>query len=109
MGLTGKETDLVFVSDQEIRLYNKKYLRHDRTTDVIAFPINENHCWGEIVISLDTAARQATEQNHSLLKEIKILSIHGLLHLLGYEDHSPKELKRMWKKTEELLQKIEDV
>lgn len=95
-----------------MRQYNRRYLRHDKATDVMAFPFSgaksrSDGVWkilGDVLISSDTALRQAHEMRHSLEQEIKTLMIHGLLHLLGYQDHSPREASRMWRKTHELLE-----
>ena len=72
-------------------------------TDVIAFSMEEKGVLGDILVSTDTARRQAKEEGHSLLTEVKILAIHGILHLLGYRDKKKKERERMWRKTDELL------
>jgi len=109
LGLTGHEINFLFVSDREIKRYNRHYLKHDNATDVIAFgDFGYNQLPGDILISSDTAKRQAKEQGHSLLTEMKILAIHGILHLVGYRDKKKKESVRMWKKTEELLNLVRD-
>lgn len=59
--------------------------------------------FGELLISLDTAKRQAEELGHPFFQEIKILLIHGILHLLGYKDKKKRDCVRMWKETEKLL------
>lgn len=111
LGLKREDINLVFLSDRQIRRVNKQYLRHDRPTDVLAFGYGKKRSLrgssGDILISLDTARRQAKREGHSLLKELKVLMIHGLLHLIGYDDHRPRDRKRMWRKTETLLKKIE--
>ena len=100
----------VFVSDQEIRRYNKRYLLHDRPTDVIAFPDRpgapRSGFLGEIVVSLDTARRQAEEQGHPFLREVEVLTIHGPLHLIGYDDRNPRKRREMWRKTDDLLRRV---
>ncbi len=121
MGLTGLEINVVFVSDGIIQKYNKKFLNHDWSTDVIAFPASKNppsapllqrgewgdlKLLGEVLISTDTAKRQARQLGHSLLTELKILSLHGILHLLGYDDHTKKDRTKMWEKTDALLKLI---
>lgn len=79
------------VSDQRMRAFNRDFRGVDRTTDVLAFcaegdPDPERHVnLGDIVISVPTAARQAREQKHSLARELKILSLHGYLHLMGHD------------------------
>ncbi len=102
--LTGREINFCFVSDRVIRSYNKRYLRHDYVTDVISFPMGERGVLGDVMISTDTARRQAREQGHTIFHEVLILAIHGVLHLVGYRDETAAECQRMWKKTEELLQ-----
>lgn len=80
------------VSDRRIRQYNRDFRGQDRPTDVLSFPTGadmeappgERHL-GDIVISVDAAARQAREARHALDRELKILSLHGFLHLLGYD------------------------
>lgn len=109
LGVSGIEINFIFVTDRVIRRYNKKYLHHDDTTDVIAFPMEEGGVLGDILISTDTAKRQAREQGHTLLTELKILAIHGLLHLRGYRDKKKKDRERMWRKTDRLLRQVEEI
>lgn len=90
--------NIIFVDDTYIHNLNKEYRGIDRPTDVISFALEDDTSFiktdfkvlGDIYISLDTAKRQADEYKHSLKREISFLSIHGLLHLLGY-DHMKKE------------------
>ena len=90
--------NIIFVDDTYIHNLNKEYRGIDRPTDVISFALEDDTSFiktdfkvlGDIYISLDTAKRQAEEYKHSLKREISFLSIHGLLHLLGY-DHMKKE------------------
>lgn len=92
-----------------MRLYNVRYLRHDYVTDVIAFEMKEKNVLGDILISTDTAKRQAKEQGHSTLKETVILAVHGLLHLLGYRDKRRKDRDAMWRRTDRLLALVRDL
>ncbi len=103
LGVDDQEVNFLFVSDAAIRRYNAKYLRHDYATDVIAFEMKERGVLGDVLISADTARRQAREQGHATRTEMIILAIHGLLHLLGYRDKKKKDRDRMWRKTNELL------
>jgi rRNA maturation RNase YbeY len=79
------------VSDNRMRQYNRQFRGLDRTTDVLAFPaedvvLPEGGCHlGDIVISVPRAAEQARAAGHSLSRELKILLVHGYLHLLGYD------------------------
>jgi rRNA maturation RNase YbeY len=96
--LSGAELSIVLVSDAEMRRLNQDWRGHDRTTDVLSFPQDEgrNGLLGDVVISLDTARRQAAEQGTTLGREVDRLLIHGLLHLLGYDhERSPAEARRM--------------
>lgn len=107
MGING-EINFLLVSDRVIHQYNKRYLQHDYATDVLAFEgggeISGKLPFGDIMISTDTAARQAKEEGHSFERELKILAIHGILHLLGYRDKHKKDYVKMWKKTYQLLE-----
>ena len=94
--INGQEISFVFLNDRAIRKINRQFLRHDWATDVIAFPSGGG---GEILISLDTARRQAEEEGHSVFEEVKILAIHGLLHLVGYDDRKKRDHEKMWWKT----------
>lgn len=96
---------MILMGDAAIRRYNRRFLRHDRATDVLAFPIEERGLLGEILVSVPTARRQAREAGHSLERELLLLATHGLLHLLGYDHERPAEAKRMWRKTERLLKR----
>lgn len=89
LGLNRAELSIVLVSDAQIRRLNKLYRHKDKPTDVLSFPIGETvKGWlilGDIVISVDTAKRQAQELGYSLEEELKRLLVHGLVHLLGYD------------------------
>lgn|SRR3990167_4945785 len=93
-----------FFSDSRIRKLNQKYLKTNAPTDVIAFSYSQDNA--DIAISLDTAKRNARIFKSSLKKEILLYIIHGILHLRGYADTTAKEKKRMFKKQQELLKKI---
>lgn len=85
-----------------MRPYYCRYFGEDRTTDVIAFPMNEAAHLGCIVISTDTARRQAEEHDQSYWDELRFLMIHGFLHLLGH-DHAKTEEKRIMRQKEQNL------
>ena len=81
---------IALVSDTRIRALNLKYRRKNAATDVLSFPTNPqslipNPFLGDIVIGLGVARRQAREAGHTELAELKVLALHGLLHLLGYD------------------------
>ncbi len=85
--LTNKDIELILTTDEEIRTLNRTYRNKDKATDVLSFPLEEmpGMPLGSIIISVDTAQKIANELGHSIEDEIKLLFIHGLLHLLGYD------------------------
>ena len=112
------ELSLRLTSDRQMKTLNSQYRFLDKPTDVLAFAaaeaeiilpveITEPLYLGDLVISLDTAARQALEQNHSLVKELAWLSSHGLLHLLGWDHPDEASLKQMLERQSELIQLLE--
>jgi len=86
-----KSVTVAFVSDRRMRALNKEFRAKDKTTDVLSFPFEadefdiERDFLGDIVISLEQAARQTTENDLELETEIKQLILHGILHLCGYD------------------------
>ena len=89
--------DIIFIDDEEMHQMNKEYRGIDRTTDVLSFALNDNkhidavlNSLGDIFISIPKMKSQAVEYGHSEKRELSFLTVHGLLHLLGY-DHMEKE------------------
>ncbi|HEY3161548.1 MAG TPA: rRNA maturation RNase YbeY [Vicinamibacterales bacterium] len=76
---------VAIVSDARIRALNREYRRKDNATDVLSFPSEERGFLGDVVIASGVAARQARAAGHSLATELRVLALHGLLHLLGYD------------------------
>jgi probable rRNA maturation factor len=111
LGLSRVELSVALVSDAQIKRLNKLYRNKDKPTDVLSFPIGEKvEDWlilGDIVISVDTAKRQAQELGHSLEEELKRLLVHGLVHLLGY-DHElgGEEEKKFFELEESVLREL---
>ena len=105
MAIRDQELELLFFNDQQIRPYYKQYFGEDRSTDVIAFPLDSDSHLGCIVISIETAKRQAREHRHSLWEETRHLMVHGFLHLLGHDHAETKEARAMKTKETELLKK----
>ena len=112
------ELSLRLTSDRQIQSLNYQYRALDQPTDVLAFaateadiPIPEDlaepRYLGDIIISLDTALRQAAEQKHSLTVELAWLSSHGLLHLLGWDHPDNLSLQQMLDKQSELIKLLE--
>ncbi|MCL5807361.1 MAG: rRNA maturation RNase YbeY [Deltaproteobacteria bacterium] len=86
------ELSLLLVDDDQIREFNKTYLKRDRSTNVISFSMREGEfgdinpqLLGDIILSVETAYRDAATGSIDLMDEVEFLVIHGLLHLLGYE------------------------
>ena len=107
------DVSLVLVGDREIKKLNKKYRQRNEVTDILSFsnleggeltmPKGENYL-GEIIIGYEQAKRQARKQGHVVKRELLILLIHGVLHLLGYEHEGGGEQAEVMRKKEvELL------
>ena len=76
---------VAIVSDARVRALNRKFRKKNTATDVLSFPAEESGYLGDVVISSGVAARQARAAGHSLATELRVLALHGLLHLLGYD------------------------
>ena len=81
------EVDVLLASDATIAAMNTRFRRKNIATDVLSFPTSEDSAGiaGDLAISVDTAARQAAEQGHALVTELKILLLHGAMHLAGFD------------------------
>jgi len=86
------ELGIALVSDARMRTLNKTYRRKDYATDVLSF---EGDGIGDLVIATGVAKRQARQAGHSLQTELRVLALHGLLHLLGYDHEDPDDNGRM--------------
>ena len=120
----GYSANLIITSDEEIREINKEQREIDRATDVLSFPI-WNFCepcfcdedmfeeedgtvlLGDIIISADTSIRQAEEFGHSLLREVAFLSVHSVLHLVGYDHIEDDDRALMEEKQREIMDLLE--
>jgi probable rRNA maturation factor len=76
---------VAIVPDARVRALNREYRRTDAATDVLSFPSQERGDLGDVVIAAGVARRQARAAGHSLQTELRVLALHGLLHLLGYD------------------------
>jgi probable rRNA maturation factor len=83
---------IALVSDARMRILNRSYRRNDYATDVLSF---EGDGVGDVVIATGVAARQAKQAGHSYQTELRVLALHGLLHLLGYDHDDPNDRGRM--------------
>jgi len=107
------QLSLVLVTAGAIRRMNRAFLGRDRATDVLAFDMSDvqlsykrkkvRALEGEVVISVMTASRNAKQFKNSLEQEVTLYVIHGILHLLGYDDHKPSESRRMRCREQQLL------
>lgn len=113
------EVDISIVTDREIHELNLNYRGIDRPTDVLSFALEEgepdswselnqmniglNRHLGDIIISYDQAVRQAEEYRHSLDRELAFLTVHGFLHLNGYDHQTAEEEREMFQLQEEVL------
>ncbi len=103
--------NIIIVDNNYIQKLNREYRKIDSPTDVISFALEDNddinyspiRLLGDIYISLDKAKEQAKEYNHSLLRELSFLAVHGLLHLLGYDHMNKEDEKIMFEKQERIL------
>lgn len=102
------ELDLSIVDDNEIAILNEQYLQHTGATDVISFPqrdsdMPDSPMLGDVVVSADQAYAQGNELNTGLNREFGLYIIHGILHLLGYDDLDEQSRIVMTNRQEELL------
>lgn len=122
------EMSLSFVSDEEIKRLNKQYRGVDAVTDVLSFPVADNPerkvlnindfpsdsinpetgklNIGDVIICLERAKEQAADYNHSLKRELCFLSLHGMLHLLGYDHIEQEDERQMSALQDDLLAKM---
>ena len=90
------EVTVAVVPDARVRALNLRYRRKDVATDVLSFAAGESGNLGDVVIAAGVAARQARQAGHSLAVELKVLALHGLLHLLGYDhEHDDGRMARL--------------
>ena len=121
LGCNSRELSILITDDREIKTLNSEYRNKPKATDVLSFALDDGepfpiandpsdveHPLGDLVISMDTAARQAREYGVHLHEELERLLIHGLLHLLGYdhENVSKAEAARMRSKEQQLMRML---
>ncbi len=115
------EVDVTIVDDAEIHALNSEYRGMDKPTDVLSFALDEEcedsgeptliggpeeHLYGDIIISAETALRQAEEYGHGLEREVAYLAVHGMFHLLGYDHMTEADKAVMRAKEEEALRAV---
>lgn len=123
LGLTGVELGVLLCDDARIRELNRAHRDQDRPTDVLSFPLFEGRraladarralasaaptLLGDVVVSLDTAARQAAGRRRPLEAEVRFLLAHGVLHLVGHDHAQPDEKRIMVLATRSLVRAAE--
>ena len=118
------EISVVIAGDDEVQALNRQYRDVDAPTDVLSFADDrpdhshgqpapafvtapdEPHYLGDVIVSLHRAEAQAAEQGHSTAQELRLLVVHGVLHLLGYDHATPAEEAEMWAKQEAILEAL---
>lgn len=115
LGKNDAELSIALVGDEEMRRLNACYRGKDGTTDVLAFPAGHDvratgNLLGDVVICSDAAARQAAERGATVAEELRVLLVHGVLHLLGYDhERSRHEARRMFGRQSRLVAKLASV
>ena len=111
VGISTANLSIVFVTDSEIKHLNYLYRKRNKPTDVLSFSMQEGRrlkgdssILGDVVISVDRARKQARKFGSTFKREIFLYIIHGVLHLLGYDDEKPSSRRRMQRKEAEILE-----
>jgi probable rRNA maturation factor len=115
----GVSLSIVVTDDDEIRALNQQFRGMDSPTDVLAFaddapettfvsPSDEPPYLGDVVLSYPRARSQAEEQGHGVARELRLLIVHGVLHLLGYDHDTADREAQMWAKQDEILSSVND-
>jgi probable rRNA maturation factor len=110
LGLEDAELSVLLTDDRRIQELNREHRGKDKPTDVLSFPLDEDEVdtgsprlLGDVVISLDTAERQARGRGRSLVEEVRFLLAHGILHLIGHDHAEPEEKRIMVAATRRLV------
>lgn len=103
----GAEISLALVDGAQMTLLNRRYTEHDDDTDVLAFPLEDpaDRLIGEIVVSVSRAVAEAKARGVAAEDELALYILHGALHLMGFDDHTPADRRRMYARERELLQR----
>lgn len=106
------ELTVVLTDDVQVHELNRQFRAVDAPTDVLSFPAGEtdpdsgNLYLGDVVISIERAETQARAEGHSLEDELRLLVVHGVLHLLGHDHADEEEMARMWAAQSEVLAQL---
>lgn len=107
----GSELTIVLTDENEMQRLNREYRGIDKPTDVLSFGMDDrlpgDHDYlGDVVIAVPLAEAQAQAAGHDLLSELSLLSVHGVLHLLGHDHASDVERDAMWRMQDEILAQL---
>ena len=116
-GLDNAEVSITFTDNEHIHEINRDYRNVDRPTDVISFALNEGdepeieggapvNVLGDIIISVEKAVEQASDYGHSVEREVAFLTVHGMLHLLGYDHIEEDDRKEMRREEDFVMEKL---
>lgn len=111
-GAEAREVSVLLTDDREIHALNRDYRHKDAPTDVLAFAYDEVEgapgaaSLGDVIISVERAAKQADSRRVDLASELELLAVHGTLHLLGYDHAAPAEAKVMRAKTRAVRRRL---
>lgn len=116
-GLNNAQVSITLTDNPHIHEINRTYRKVDRPTDVISFALNEGeepeieggapiNVLGDIIISVERAKEQAADYGHSVRREIAFLTVHGMLHLLGYDHIQEEDRKEMRKEEDFVMEKL---
>lgn len=103
---------VILTGEDEVRRLNRLFADQDASTDVLSFPDGETDpdtdrlYFGDVVIAVPIAERQAERAGHSLEAEIALLTVHGVLHLLGFDHADPERKGQMWQAQDRVLQRL---
>ena len=108
LNIENRHIDITFINDSQMKMLNRKYAKKNISTDVLSFSVEgyDKELLGNIFISLNNAKKNTFNNSNSLVKEVKILCIHGILHLLGYDHSNKKSEKVMFDLQEKLYEKF---
>ena len=106
--------NVIIIDNEKIHKINREYRGIDRPTDVISFALEDDKTFiktdirvlGDIYISIDKVFEQAKSYNHSFRRELSFLTVHGILHLLGYDHMNKEEEQIMFKKQDDILNSL---
>lgn len=106
------EVSVSFVTNEEIRTLNREYRNVDSETDVLSFPMDDEEfdgiiILGDIVLSTQRIIEQANDFEHSLEREMLYLTVHSMLHLLGYDHMMTQEKEEMRAREKEIMKKLQ--